>query len=63
MLLLGSFQYLTSQGQPKAMEGAQKTISYAIFGLILSLSAWIIINVLSGFTGIDLSEFRIQIGN
>jgi len=63
MLILGSFQYLTSQGQPKATEGAQKTISYAIFGLVLALSAWIIINVLSGFTGIDLSVFRIQVSN
>ena len=61
MLIVGSFQFLTSQGNPKEMEGAKKTISFAIFGLILDLAAWVIINFVSIFTGIDLSTFKIGI--
>lgn len=60
MLIIGSFQYLTSQGNPKEMAGAKRTISFSVFGLILALSAWAIINVLSGFTGVNLSTFSIK---
>lgn len=63
MLIVGSFQFLTSQGNPKEMEGAKKTISFAIFGLILALSAWLIINFLSAFTGVDLGTFNITLPN
>jgi len=61
MLIVGSFQFLTSQGNPKEMEGAKKTISFAIFGLILALSAWLIINFLSAFTGVGLGSFSITL--
>lgn len=58
MLIIGGFRYLTSGGDPKGAESARKTITYAIFGLVLILAAWFILNFISTFTGIpDITEF------
>lgn len=51
MLVVGSILYLTSGGVPKGTEAAKKTITYAIIGLVVAISAWIILNFISVFTG------------
>ena len=51
MLLLGAFRFLTSGGDPKAVEAAKGTITTAILGLIVAISAWFIINLIAQFTG------------
>ena len=53
MLLSGGFKYLTSGGDPKAVEGAQKTLTYAIGGLVLLAGSFIIIRLIGAFTGTD----------
>lgn len=45
MFVVGSFQYLTSQGEPGKVAGAQKTIGYAIAGLVLFMSSYLILNI------------------
>jgi len=59
MLLVGGFKYLTSGGDPKATESAQKTLTYAILGLALLLGGWIILLFVKEFTGIDVTQFTI----
>lgn len=60
MLLAGGLKYLTSGGDQKAMEQAKGTITYAIFGLVLIVAAYLILNFLSIFTGIgQLLHFTI----
>jgi len=59
MLLVGGFKYLTSGGDPKATESAQKTITYAILGLALLLGGWLILLFIKEFTGIDVTIFEI----
>lgn len=61
MLILGGFRYLTSGGDPKAAASAQKTITYAIGGLVLIIAAWFILKFLSEFTGVDLTEFKLSV--
>lgn len=51
MLVVGAFLYLTSGGKPKGTEAAQKTISFALLGLVVAISAWIILNFVHVFTG------------
>ncbi len=46
MLIVAGFQYITSAGNPEAVESAKKTIQYAIGGLILLAMAYIIIDLL-----------------
>jgi len=59
MLIIGGFKYLTSGGEPKAKESAQKTITYAILGLALLLGGWLILRFIGEFTGIDVTQFSI----
>ena len=53
MLLTGGFKYLTSGGDPKALEGAKKTLSYAIGGLVLLAGSYMILRIIGTFTGTD----------
>jgi len=43
MLIIGAYQYLMAAGSGKA-EGAKETITSALLGLILGLTAWVILN-------------------
>jgi len=51
LLVTGGFQYITSGGDPKAVDSAQKTITYAVLGLILVLASYLILVVISKVTG------------
>lgn len=46
-LLFGGFRWLTSGGDPKALGDAQKTVSYAIIGLVLTVMVYAFLRVLS----------------
>jgi len=59
MLLLGGFSYLTAGGDPKANEGAKKTITYAILGLVMMIMAWFALQLIQAFTGVNVSTFNI----
>lgn len=59
MLISGGFGYLMAGGDKEGAAKAQKTLTYAIGGLVLVLSAWIILNLLGNFLGLDFSIFSI----
>ena len=59
MLISGGFGYLMAGGDKEGATKAQKTLTYAIGGLVLVLSAWIILNLLGNFLGVDFSIFSI----
>jgi hypothetical protein len=59
LLLVGGIKYITSGGDPKAAEGAQKTITYAIGGLILILLSYLILVLIKTITGVDVTQFKI----
>ncbi len=59
MLILGGFSYMSAGGDPKAMEGAKKTLTYAIGGMILLALSLLVFRVIEAFTGINLLEFKI----
>lgn len=62
LILMGGLKYITSGGDPKAMEGAQKTITYAIGGLIVILLSYMILVFIAKITGVDvtaLTQFKI----
>ena len=47
-LIKGGFDYMLSQGDANAMTGAKNTILNAVIGLVVSLMAVAIINVIAG---------------
>lgn len=61
MLLSGGFKYITSGGDPKGIEGAKKTLTYAIGGMILLAMAFLILRFIQEFTGVDVTKFRIYL--
>jgi hypothetical protein len=59
MLIIGGFKYLTSGGDPKQTESAQKTITMAIIGLVVAIASWFIISLIGHFTGLELTSFSL----
>lgn len=56
MLIYGSFRYLLSGGNSKGTEAARNTMTFAIVGLVVALSAFFIINIISQFTGVSILQ-------
>lgn len=60
MMIIGAFKYLLSGGNAKGVDEGQKTMTYAVGGLVLALSAYFIINIVANFTGVNaILNFRI----
>ena len=59
MLILGGFSYITSGGDPKKVESARNTLTYAIGGMIFIALAYLILKFIEVFTGVPVTEFKI----
>ncbi len=63
MLTIGALRYLTSGGDPKATEAARKTMTSAVLGMALIIGSYLILRLISSFTGIELLRFEIPYFN
>ncbi len=61
MLLYGGYRYLSAGADKQATTLAQQTLTYALGGLIISLSAWVILGLIGTFLGINVTVFDICI--
>ena len=65
MFVVGAFRYLTSFGNPENVKRAQGTLKYALFGFILFISAYLILNVICflflGGIGSNCKLFKLEI--
>lgn len=52
MLIVGAFRYLASGGNSKGAETAKNTITFAVIGLVVALSSFVILNLIADFTGV-----------
>jgi len=59
MFVIASFRYLVAGGNSKNVELAKGTMTYAVVGIVVALSSFIILNLISNFTGINVTEFII----
>ena len=59
LLLSSGFKFITSGGDPKALEGAKKTLTYAIGGLILIVLSYLILLLIKEITGVDVTIFKV----
>ena len=59
LLLSSGFKFITSGGDPKALEGAKKTLTYAIGGLIVILLSFLILLLIKQITGVDVTIFKV----
>lgn len=53
MIIYAAFNMMIMGGNAQATEKSKSTITFAIIGIILALSSFIIINLISSFTGIE----------
>lgn len=51
-IIIGGYKFMTSGGDPKAVESARKTAIYAIIGLVLILMSFAIVQFISISTGV-----------
>mgnify|MGYP001597792198 CR=1 FL=1 len=59
LLLSSGFKFITSGGDPKALEGAKKTLTHAIGGLILIIASYLILLLIKEITGVDVTIFKV----
>lgn len=63
MFVTGSFHYITSLGNPEKLKKAQGTLRYAVIGLIIFLSAFLILKVIDTlFLGGCGNLFKFNLG-
>lgn len=43
----GGFRYMTSSGNPEALDGAKKTVMYSGIGLAITLGAYVLMNIIT----------------
>jgi hypothetical protein len=61
LLIIGGFRFITSGGDPKAVEGARKTLTSAIAGLVIMLVSYLILILISNITGVNVTIFNISL--
>lgn len=54
MLVIGALHYLLAGSDPKSAEAAKKTITYAIYGVVLVVASYLILRLIAVLTGVDL---------
>ncbi|OGM01823.1 hypothetical protein A2115_03835 [Candidatus Woesebacteria bacterium GWA1_41_8] len=61
MFLMGGFKWLTSAGNPKNVESARNTLTYAVVGLLVIVLSYIILVIIRSITGAQVTNFRVTI--
>jgi hypothetical protein len=61
LLLIGGFKFITSGGDPKAVDSAKKTLTSAVAGLLIILVSYLILVLIKTITGADVTNFKITL--
>ena len=61
MLVWAGFKYLMSGGEPKAVQAAHQTVTWALLGIVFMAIAWLILQLIKAFTGVDVTSFSFKI--
>ncbi|MEK7616564.1 MAG: hypothetical protein AAB414_00725 [Patescibacteria group bacterium] len=60
LLIFAGIKYITSGGEPKAIQAAHLTVTWALLGILFLAIAWIILQLIQTFTGIEVTVFNIR---
>jgi len=63
ILISAGFTFLFSGGDAKKLEKAKSSFTYALIGMVVIVSAYLIIDLIQKFTGANVSEFNLNVGN
>jgi exosortase/archaeosortase len=59
VFIIAGFQFITAGGNPKQLELAKNTLTYAIIGIVVIVSAYLILRIIQELTGVDVTGFTI----
>lgn len=59
MLFWAGVRFLTSGGEPNAVKAASQTVTWALLGMLFLVIAWLILQLIKTFTGIDITFFDV----
>ena len=60
VLVTAGIKYITSGGEPKAIQAAHQTVAWAFLGILFMALAWIVLKLIEGFTGVHVTSFDIR---
>lgn len=60
LLIWAGFKFLTSGGEPKALQTARQAATWAILGVFFMVIAWLILQLIESFTGVKVTVFDIR---
>lgn len=52
MIIIAAYRFLVSGGSSGGTETARKTLTFAVIGIVVALSAFIVLNLIADFTGV-----------
>lgn len=62
MLIYGGFKLMLSGGQSESLKKARGTITFVVAGIVLALSAFVILNLIAQFTGVqNITNFNLRV--
>ena len=59
MFVVGGFNFLFSGGDQKKLEKARGTLTNAIIGVVVIVSAYLILLTIKALTGVDVTKFTV----
>jgi hypothetical protein len=57
MLIYGGIRYLTSGGDQNSIKSAGQTVTWAILGILFLALAFVFLQIIKAFTGVDVIKF------
>lgn len=63
VLIVAGIKFLTSGGETKQIQSAAQTITWALLGMLFLIIAWLILQLIEAFTGVEVTKFNLRILN
>ena len=64
MFVIAGITWMVSGGDTNKVSNARNSMTYAVVGMVVALSAFIVLNLIASFTGISIiTQFRIPISD
>ena len=60
LLVWAGFKFITSGGEPKALQSARNVFSWALLGIVFMIIAWLVLQLIASFTGLPVTVFNIK---
>lgn len=61
VLCIAGIRMLTSGGDTKALQSARQTVVWALLGMLFLVIAWLVLQLIQAFTGVNVTRFCINI--